>query len=210
TGFRLLALHRGGRQALALLGQGLVHAAGLHFATEADPDANVRTVQETLGAGYRLLRVASWEEGLSLAPATPVTTVRAALRARLSWVGREAGSAARQCLDELLPDRPPRHVARDHRGGADAGRCGWADAGVCHRLVCEEAGLRFFGLRQEQFDLCYPTGADGDPRLRALLSAVRSPSYRRLLGELPGYDTGRSGEVRDVGSRYGERTEVPG
>jgi molybdate-binding protein/DNA-binding XRE family transcriptional regulator len=199
TGFRLLALHRGGRQALALLGQGLVHAAGLHFATEEDPDANVRTVREAVGTGYRLLRVAGWEEGLSLAPATSVTTVRAALRARLSWVGREVGSAARQCLDELLPDRlPPRRVARDHRGVAEAVRCGWADAGVCHRLVCEEAGLRFFGLREEQFDLCYPSDAEGDPRVRALLAAVRSPSYRRLLGELPGYDSGRSGEVRDV------------
>ena len=37
---------------------------------------------------------------------------------------------------------------------AEAVRCGWADVGVCHRLACEEAGLRFLGVRREPFDLC--------------------------------------------------------
>src|SRR5262249_35454086 len=96
SGFRLLALHRTSRQALALPGQGLVHAAGVHFATEQNPDANARTVGGVLGDGYRLLRVASWEEGVSLASAAPVTTVGAALRGRLRWVWREVGSAARE------------------------------------------------------------------------------------------------------------------
>jgi molybdate-binding protein/DNA-binding XRE family transcriptional regulator len=198
-GFRLLPLHRSSRTALTLLGQGLVHAAGVHFATAEEPDANAQAVLATLGTGYQFLRVASWEEGLSLAPNTPVTTVAAALRARLRWVAREPGAVARQCLEELLPNcPPPRRVARDHRGVAEAVRCGWADAGVCHRLAAEEAGLRFLPLRAEQFDLCYPKGADQDPRLQALVAVVRSPAYRRLLGELPGYGTARSGEVRGV------------
>jgi molybdate-binding protein/DNA-binding XRE family transcriptional regulator len=209
-GFRLLALHRTSHEALALLGQGLVDAAGVHFATEQDPDANARAVEAALGTGYRLLRIASWEEGLSVAPANPVTTVGAALRGRLRWVGREAGSAARQCLDELLPERrPPRRIARDHRGVAEAVRCGWADVGVCHRLVAEEAGLRFFGIRQEQFELCYADAAAGDPRLQALVSVVRSASYRNVLGELPGYGTRHSGEVRRVGQVPERRIEVP-
>jgi molybdate-binding protein len=203
SGFRLLALPRPSRRALTLLGQGLVHAAGVHLATERDPEANVRTAGSALGQGYRLLRVASWEEGVSLSPATPVPTVGAALRGRLRWVGREVGSAARECLDELLPHhRTPRRVAQDHWGVAEAIRCGWADAGVCHRLVAEEAGLRFLGVRQEQFDLCYPETAEGDPRVQALLAMVRSPAFRRLLGELPGYGTCHAGEVRDVGSAH--------
>src|SRR5262245_27160392 len=68
TGFRLLVLPRSSRQAVSLLGQGLVHAAGVHFATDDEPDGNARTVRGTLGAGYRLLRVARWQEGLSVAP----------------------------------------------------------------------------------------------------------------------------------------------
>jgi molybdate-binding protein/DNA-binding XRE family transcriptional regulator len=199
TGFRLLALLRPSRQALALLGRGLVHVAGVHFATDDEPDRNVGMVRGALGAGFRLLRVARWQEGLSVATGAGVRSVREALRARLRWVGREPGSAARQCLDALLADRPaPRRTAQDHRGVADAIRCGWADVGVCHRLVCEEAGLRFLAVRQEHFDLCYPA-AEGDPRIRALVEVVRSGSYRGLLGDLPGYDTAGAGEVRGVG-----------
>jgi hypothetical protein len=37
-----------------------------------------------------------------------------------------------------------------------------------------------------------------DPRLRALVAAVRSPAYRRLLGELPGYDSAATGALRPV------------
>jgi molybdate-binding protein/DNA-binding XRE family transcriptional regulator len=199
AGFRLLALPRSSRQALTLLGQGLVHVAGVHLATDDDPDGNVRIVRDTLGADYRLLRVARWQEGLSVAAGTECRSVGAALRAGLRWVGREPGSAARQCQDDLLEDRPPpRRVAHGHRGVADAVRCGWADIGVCHRLVCEEAGLRFLDVRQEHFDLCYPAAAEGDLRLAALVQVVRSASYRRLLGDLPGYEVAHPGEVRGV------------
>jgi molybdate-binding protein len=82
--------------------------------------------------------------------------------------------------------------------------------GVCHRIVADEAGLRFFGVRQEHFDLCYPEAADGDPRFQALLAVVRSASYQKLLGELPGYGTRHSAEVRRVGSVNQRRGEVPG
>jgi molybdate-binding protein len=199
SGFRLLALSRPSRQALELLRRGLVHAAGVHFATGDAPGGNERAVRDTLGGGARLLRVARWEEGLAVAAGSAVTSVRGALRARLRWVGREPGSAARQCLDELRRHTPPpRRLASDHRGVAEAVRCGWADAGVCHRLAGEEAGLRVFTVRREQYDLCYPADAEGDPRIAALVGVVRSLAYRRLLGELPGYDATPAGEVQTV------------
>jgi molybdate-binding protein/DNA-binding XRE family transcriptional regulator len=196
-GLRLLVLQRSSSQALSLLGEGLVHAAGVHYATVNEPSGNGRTVLETLGPGYRLLRIARWQEGL--ASSTRIAMVGTALRAKLRWVGREPGSAARACLDELRPNGPPpRRLARDHRGVAEAVRCGWADVGVCHRLAAEEAGLRFFGVRDEHFDLCYPAGEEGDPRLAALIRVTRSATYRRLLGEVPGYATVQSGEVQDA------------
>src|SRR5262249_53873112 len=94
SGFRLLVLPRSSRQAVALLGKDLVHVAGIHFATDDEPEANVHVVRESLGADHRLLRVARWQEGLSVAPGRKFRTVGAALRARLRWVGREPGAAA--------------------------------------------------------------------------------------------------------------------
>ncbi len=198
SGVRLLPLPRSSRAALSLLGEGLVHAAGLHLGSpDASPDANAAAVRERLGPGHRLLRVARWDEGLCVAPTLGLSTVRSALNSGLRWVGREEGSAARQCLDELLGDRrkPPRRIATDHRGVAEAVRQGWADLGVCLRLPAEESGLDFLDVRRESYDLCLPSSMESDPRIQALIAAVRSPGYRRALGGLPGYDPLEAGEM---------------
>ncbi len=112
------------------------------------------------------------------------------------WIGREVGSGARQCQDALLRDRPPpRKLAKDHRGVAEAIRCGWADVGVCVRLVCEEAGLTFIKVREEAYDLCLSTGFERDPRFCALFQVVRSLNFRNWLSALPGYDCRQGGEI---------------
>lgn len=200
TSLRVIVLSRSSRQALALLSQGLVHVAGLHLSTRELPDANRLAVRERLGEGScRLLRVARWQEGVALSPGSGVRSVRSAVRSRLRWVGREHGSGARQCLDELLGQRPqPRHLARDHRGVAEAIRAGWADAGVCVRLVSEEAGLRFIPVQEEIYELCFSIVYEDDPRIKALREALRLMSYRRLLADLPGYDAVECGEMQTV------------
>jgi len=199
TGLRVIALPRSSRQALALLGKGLIHVAGLHLATREMPDRNRLLVRERLGRGYRLLRVARWQEGLALSTGSGIRSVRAALRSRLRWVGREPGSAARQCLDELFGERtPPRRIAQDHRGVAQAIRDGWADAGICIRLVSEEAGLQFVPVREEIFQMCYPEAYEDDPRLKALIDSLQSRAYRNLLADLPGYDAVECGESEAV------------
>lgn len=199
SGIRLLVLPRSSRKALELLRQDLVHVAGVHLATDDEPDANAKAARESLGPTGRLLRVGAWQEGLAVEHSAGIRSVRSALRSDLRWVGREPGSAARQCLDELLPRRsPPRRLARDHRGVAEAVRCGWADIGVCHRLVTEEAQLGFLPVREEDYDLCFSANSESDPRIRALVRTIRSVSFRRLLGELPGIDTTAAGDLQIV------------
>lgn len=194
---RLIALSRSSRAALDLLGKGLVHVAGVHLSKAGRSDHNQAIVRETLGSGYRLVRVARWEEGITFASQSRLSTIRAALRSKLRWIGREPGSGARACLDELLEGRnPPRRMASDHRGVAEAIRNDWADLGVCLRLVSEEAGLGFLHVRQEDYDLCFPESLEADHRVQALLRALRSPSYRAILGELPGYDSRETGDVQ--------------
>jgi molybdate-binding protein/transcriptional regulator with XRE-family HTH domain len=196
---RLIALPRSSRTALSLLGQGLVHVAGVHLTSAEEPAGNAAIVHEALGPGYNLLHAVRWDEGIAFAPASRLKSVRGAVSSNLRWVDREAGSGARQCLDELLVGRkPPRRLASDHRGVAEAVRGGWADAGVCLRLIGEEAGLGFLPVRREDYDLCYAESSEGDHRIQALVQALRSQSYRRVIGELPGYDSRETGELRGV------------
>ena len=203
AGVRLIALSRSSRSALELLGKGLVHVAGVHLAHVGADDGNVQAVRGGLGPGYVLFRAARWVEGVAMGSGRAIGTVGEAVRAGLRWVGREPGSGARQCLDELLGDDPrarPRRLrlANDHRGVAEAIRAGWADAGVCLRLAGEDAGLDFLSVREEAYDLCLPDAARDDPRIEALLNVLRSTSYRKMLAELPGYDSAETGEVRRV------------
>lgn len=201
AGIRLIVLPRSSRAALALLARGVIHVAGVHLAgaNAGDGDGNARIVRETLGAGHGLIRLARWEEGIAVAPSARTSSIGAVVRSRLRWIGREPGSGARLCQDELLEGRrPPRRQASDHRGVAQAVRNGWADAGVCLQLVSEEAGLDFLPVRGEDYDLCYPSRLESDPRLQTLLRVLRSPSYRMALGELPGYDSRQTGELQHV------------
>lgn len=210
---RLIVLPRSSGAALELLERGQVHAAGIHLARDDRPEGNAAAVLArpaeggtTARRGWQLLRIAGWDEGIALAPGLALGSIRDVLAARLRWVLREPGSGARQCLDELLesPERPRTSrswpVAFDHRGVAGAIRGRGADAGICLRLAGEEAGLRFLSVRREAYDLCLAGDSRDAPLLRALIRVVRSESYRRLLADLPGYDTARTGELQPVGS----------
>jgi molybdate-binding protein/transcriptional regulator with XRE-family HTH domain len=205
---RLIVIPRSSQAALELLARGLVHAAGIHLACSDQENGNSSAVLEHLasaaGQEFQMIRLADWEEGIAVAPALGLRSVRATIRARLRWVGREPGSGARQCLDEL-PGKAARNdparpmlCARDHRGVAEAIRSNWADAGVCLRLTSEEAKLSFLGVRREPYDICFPDNLAEDSRMRSLLQAARSASYRRAVGELPGYDTSRTGGLTRV------------
>lgn len=208
SGVRLLPVVRSSRRALELLAEGRVLVAGVHLG--GDGAENRAAAEGRLGDGGRLLRLGRWEEGVALAPGSGIRSARRLRRARLRWVGREQGSGARACLEELFEGRweggtgrdggdGEVPVASDHRGVAEAVRAGWAEAGVCVRLTAEEAGLDFLPVRREAYDLCYPAAVEDDPRILALREAVRSRAFRGTLGALPGYDTATTGRVAGTG-----------
>jgi len=198
TGYRLLVLHRSSRQALEMLSEGKVHLAGLHLATDNDPERNAQLARSTVG-NCHLFRIAEWQEGIASPSSSRLRSARGAVKSKLRWVGREAGSGARKCLDELF-GRPVthRHLAKHHRGVAEAITSGWADAGICVQLASAEAGLNFIPIQEEAFDLCIPTDFLDDPRVQGLLAVVRSHTYRTTLSGLPGYNTTTTGDLREL------------
>jgi molybdate-binding protein/DNA-binding XRE family transcriptional regulator len=198
SGFHVLALQRSSREALSLLTRGLVHVAGIHLERRGQQGCNAAAARETLGDAFCLLRTAHWQEGLAVASGRRVRSVQSALNRRLRWVGREPGSAAGELQQELLAGRVPKLVARGHRQVAEAVRAGWVDVGICVRLASEELGLDFLAIREESYDLCLPAQWIDDPRVQALVETVRSPAYRAVLGDLPGYDVSDTGELERI------------
>jgi molybdate-binding protein/transcriptional regulator with XRE-family HTH domain len=199
SGFRMLVFPRGGRAALELLRKRSVHAAGLHYSTEEKPERNTETVRTLHEGGYRLLQVAKWEAGIALGSGDRSQSAESVARRPLRWAARESGSAARECLDELLQSREfSGREVNGHAAVAEAVRAGWADAGVCVRFSAEEASLSFLPVRTETLDLCFPAAFENDPRVQALVRLLRGRPCRRLISELPGYHARETGEVMAV------------
>lgn len=197
TGVRLLSYRRSSRDALDMLRKGLAHVAGLHLAKADEPEANATAVVSMLGTGYTLVRMAKWEEGIAFAAGSDIPSAVLSLRDKVRWVGREPGSGARQCLDELLEMKSPRSMmlAGDHQAVAAAVRNGWAEAGICLKIVGAESSLKFRTVREEAYDLCFASSDEHDPRIQALLQVSRSAGFRRTISELPGYDSKPMGEL---------------
>lgn len=199
---RVLPLLRSSAAALDLLRRGLVHVAGVHFATPAGVSGNDRAVRAALGVGHRLVHQMRWESGIALSGPRRERTAASLLRANLRWVNREEGSAARQTFDALLASRRRpagyERVVRDHRAIATTVASGWAEAGVCVRPAAAEVGLRFLPLHREAYELCFADAQLEDPRIAALLAALQSRSYRQSIADVPGCEAGRTGDLRSV------------
>ena len=199
---RVLPLLRSSAQALELLRQGLVHVAGLHVTDAAGRSTNDAVVRARLGTGHRLLHQVRWESGVAVVADRRERSVSGLMRAKVRWVNREEGSAARDTFDTLIGShrRPAgyEHVVRDHRAVATTVSSGWAEAGVCVRPVAAEARLSFIPVQQEAYELCVPDALMDDPRVVSLLSTLRSAPYRQLLADVPGCNSAHTGDVRAV------------
>jgi molybdate-binding protein/transcriptional regulator with XRE-family HTH domain len=197
AGVRVLPFVRASRRALELLRERRVHVAGIHLAETSA--GNARAARRLAGEELAVVHVARWREGVALTPGTGIASAARAARAGLRWIGREEGSGARACQDELLAGRalPPGvdHTASDHRGVVEAIRSGWAQAGVCVQLAAEEGGLDFLPVRAEAYDFCYPPELERDPRIEVLVATLAAAPFRRLMSELPGYDARRAGAL---------------
>jgi molybdate-binding protein/DNA-binding XRE family transcriptional regulator len=195
TGNRMVIVRRSSRQALELLREGKVHVAGMHLATHGRRGGNAEIARRLLGSGFEFIRAASWKAGIATTDRLEAASVKQLTRKGVRWVGREAGSGARQCLDEILgTGRIYRHVARDHGGVVEAIRSGWADAGPCIELTSAEAGLAFRSVRTEDYDLVFPAPLSSDPRIQGLIQLLESNRYKRLVDDLPGYCSDESGQ----------------
>jgi molybdate-binding protein/DNA-binding XRE family transcriptional regulator len=201
-GVRVVPLIRSSSRALELLRHGLVHVAGIHFTDAAGHAMNDRLVRSTLGPGYRLVHQLRWDTGIALAGTRTERTTSALLRAKVRWVNREEGSAARRAFDRLLDSRHRPvgydHVVTGHRAVAATVSSGWAEAGVCVKPVAADAGLRFMSLQQEAYELCVADALTDDPRVVALIETLQSLGYRHQIEGTPGCTARETGHVRSV------------
>jgi putative molybdopterin biosynthesis protein len=85
-----------------------------------------------------------------------------------------------------------------HIAVALAVKSGEADAGMCVYSAANALGLPFVPVAQERYELAIRREHREDPRLQALIGAIRSEEFKTILNRLGGYDTTETGTRRSV------------
>jgi molybdate-binding protein/transcriptional regulator with XRE-family HTH domain len=191
--------------ALEALRRGEVHIAGIHLLDEPSGQYNVPFVcREFPERPMLVFNLASWEQGIVVAPGNPLGIRRAAdlLNPKVRFVARDEGSGASKLLERAL--RPlgagPEAVAKrgetalGHMEVAQAVALDAADAGISIRSAAIAYGLGFVPLAEERFDIVLPREHGDDPRVERLVDLLGSRSFRRELDAVGGYATGESGQ----------------
>ena len=205
AGVRLSWIQGPSAAALRALGRGEVHVAGIHLLDEASGEYNVPFVRRQFPDRRMLLvNLASWEQGMVVAPGNPLKIRAAAdlLRPKVRFVAREPGAGAHKLLERALRSQSARlsdmkgqaRTASGHMEVAEAIALGAADAGIAIRGAALAYGLDFIPLAQERFDLVIPRDLATDPRIERLVDTLGSRTFRRELDSVGGYLTSTSGQ----------------
>jgi len=201
SGVSLISTHVGSMGGIIALIKDECHAAPTHLLSE-DGTYNTEYLQKYLpGTAVDLICVAGRQqgvvsrEGLSLAD----------LPGR-AFINRQKGSGTRMLLDYQLksaginPSAIPGYEREvtTHIAVALAVKSGEADAGLCVYSAAKALGLPFVPVAQERYELAIRREHADDPRVRALIGAIRSPAFKTILARLGGYDTTETGILRTV------------
>jgi len=193
----------GSLDGLVNLRQGLCHLSGAHLLDE-DGSYNLPTVRRLFpSGGVRVVTLARRVQGLMFALGNPhgIRGLEDLARPDLRFVNRNRGSGTRVWLDARLRERgiAPQAVrgygreVATHTAAARAVAAGEADVALGLEAAARAAGLGFLPLFTERFDLIFPEEATRP--LLPLLEALPGADFRRLAGDLPGYDLAPAGTV---------------
>ncbi len=208
-GMRLTSAHVGSLGGLLALRRGEAHIAGCHLIDPQTGEYNISYVKQYLpGVPVVLVTLVHREQGLIVAKGNPknIASLSDLARPDVRFVNRQRGAGTRVLLDYRLGQLgiDPAQVqgyAREeytHLAVAAAVQSGVADCGLGIVAAAHALGLDFVPLEQERYDLVIPREFYESELLAPLLDVIRGDEFRRAVMVLPGYDTSKSGEMREA------------
>lgn len=197
----------GSVDAISALNQGRCVMAGFHIPPQREAGSPAeRTYRPLLEPGrHKLIGFARRRQGLIVAPGNPLglAGVDDIARTGVRYANRAIGTGTRVLFDGLLADagvEPARIRGYDtgepsHAAVAEAVAAGAADAGLGIEPAARARGLGFVSLLHEDYFLVCLKAALDEPPVRTLRDVLVSGAWQQLLGNVPGYEPMRSGEV---------------
>ncbi len=201
-GITLLSTHAGSMGGILALKKDECHGAPTHLLAD-DGTYNTAYLQKYLpGTEIDLICVAGRQQGIVSRDGIAFKDL-----AGRQFINRQRGSGTRMLLDYELkkagiePSSLPGYEREvtTHIAVALAVKCGEADAGMCVYSAAKALGLSFVTVADERYELAIRREHADDPRIKALVYAIRSPEFEAILNRLGGYDTRETGKIRSSG-----------
>jgi molybdenum cofactor synthesis domain-containing protein len=191
---------------LMALRKGLCHLSGAHLLDTETGEYNISYIRRYLkGIKVHVFHLVLRDQGLIVANNNPkgIKGIKDLVREDISFVNRQPGSGTRVLLDYRLEEsginpgsiRGYNHVEFTHMAVAVDVLSGAADCGMGIFAAAKALDLGFVPMEREQYDLIIPSSMLDNPNIQALLETIRSPSFRKRVEILGGYDPSRSGRL---------------
>ncbi|MDD5142730.1 molybdopterin biosynthesis protein [Methanoregula sp.] len=199
AGVSLLSTHIGSMGGILALRKNECHMAPTHLLAD-DGSYNTEYIRKYLPeTSVDLLCIAERQQGVVSRDGISFANLPGR-----SFINRQKGSGTRMLLDHELkkagidPASIPGYEREvtTHIAVALAVKSGEADAGLCVYSAAKALGLPFVPVASERYELAFRKEHENDPRVRALIGAVRSPKFAAILGILGGYETRETGRIR--------------
>ncbi|HEX3001901.1 MAG TPA: molybdopterin biosynthesis protein [Methanoregula sp.] len=198
-GITLISTHMGSMGGILALRKDECHAAPTHLLAD-DGTYNTAYIQKFLGdTKVDLLCVAERQQGVVSRDGLSFADLPGH-----RFINRQKGSGTRMLLDYELkkagidPAVIPGYEREvtTHIAVALAVKSREADAGLCVFSAAKALGLSFVPVAGERYELAVRKEQEGDPRVAALIEAIRSPEFKTILERLGGYETKETGMIR--------------
>jgi putative molybdopterin biosynthesis protein len=204
---KISAANVGSLGGLLALKRGEAHVIGTHLLDPKTGTYNLPDIRRHLNErNVVVVNLVVREQGLLVARGNPkkISSLRDLVRADVRFVNRQPGAGTRVLLDyklaklRLRPERIRGYEREEftHMAVAVAVASGLADCGLGVHSAANALGLDFIPVEKEDYDLVFRRDFYESATGQALLTAMRSPSFRGAVAALGGYDLGRSGAVK--------------
>lgn len=203
---RFVSAHAGSLGGLIALRRGEAHLAGSHLLDPGTGEYNFAYIQQYLpDIPVVVVTLLRREQGLIVARGNPknITALKDLARSDVRFVNRQRGAGTRVLLDYRLKElgiaaeavHGYQREEYTHLAVAAAVQSGVADCALGVRAAARALDLDFVSVEWERYDLVIPKQFYESDLLQPLLTLIRGESFRKVVGELEGYDASVMGEV---------------
>jgi putative molybdopterin biosynthesis protein len=189
-GFRVKSIPVGSTAGIAALARGEGDVAGVHLLDEASGEYNEAFLPDgiRLVRGYGRRQGIAFRDGDELLNCVTLDELVDVLRgSNRRMINRNPGSGTRVLIDGLLSGAQPDgylHQARTHHAVAAAIEQGRSDWGMTLDTIAASAGLEFFFIADERYDVAIRSDRWDRPAVVALRQLLEDPGVRRDLAAL--------------------------